>query len=56
VFENKVLQKIYGPKRDKVTGEWRRQHTEELGVYESPTKTSPANISTKKIASRNPDD
>ena len=25
VFENRVLQKIFGPKRDKVTGEWRKQ-------------------------------
>jgi hypothetical protein len=25
VFENKVLRRIFGPKRDEVTGEWRRQ-------------------------------
>jgi hypothetical protein len=30
VFENKVLRRISGSKRDKVTGEWRRLHTEEL--------------------------
>ena len=30
VFENKVLRKIFGPKRDEVTGEWRRLHKEEL--------------------------
>jgi hypothetical protein len=29
VFENRVLRKIYVPKRDKVTGEWRRLHNEE---------------------------
>ena len=37
VFENKVLRKIYGPKRDEMTGEWRRLHNEELhGLYDSP--------------------
>jgi hypothetical protein len=30
VFENRVLRKIFGPKRDEVTGEWRRLHNEEL--------------------------
>ena len=30
VFENKVLRKIYGPKRDDQTGEWRRPHNDEL--------------------------
>jgi len=30
VFENRVLRKIFGPERDKVTGEWRRLHNEEL--------------------------
>jgi len=29
VFENRVLRKIFGAKRDKVTGEWRKLHTEE---------------------------
>jgi len=29
-FENKVLRKIFGPRRDEVTGEWRRLHNEEL--------------------------
>ena len=33
VFENMVvLRKIVGPKRDEVTGEWRRQHNEELYI------------------------
>jgi hypothetical protein len=36
VFENRVLRKIFGPKRDEVTGEWRRLHNEELyGLYSS---------------------
>jgi hypothetical protein len=26
VFENRVLRRIYGPKRDEVTGEWRKLH------------------------------
>ena len=30
VFENRVLRKIIGPRRDEVTGEWRRLHNEEL--------------------------
>jgi hypothetical protein len=30
VYENRVLRRIFGPKRDEVTGEWRRLHNEEL--------------------------
>jgi hypothetical protein len=30
VFENKVMRRIFGPKRDEVTGEWRKLHSEEL--------------------------
>jgi hypothetical protein len=30
VFENRVLRKIYGPKKDEVTGGWRELHNEEL--------------------------
>jgi len=30
VFENRVLRRIFGPKRDEVTGEWRKFHNEEL--------------------------
>ncbi|KAJ4427692.1 hypothetical protein ANN_25341 [Periplaneta americana] len=37
VFENKVLRKIFGPKRDEVTGEWRKLHNTELhALYSSP--------------------
>jgi hypothetical protein len=30
VFENRVLRRIFGPKRDEVTGQWRKLHNEEL--------------------------
>ena len=30
VFENMVLRRIFGPRRDEITGEWRRLHNEEL--------------------------
>ena len=30
MFENTVLRRIFGPKRDEVTGEWRNLHNEEL--------------------------
>jgi hypothetical protein len=30
VFENRVLRMVFGPKRDEVTGEWRKLHNEEL--------------------------
>jgi hypothetical protein len=37
VFENRMLKRIFGPKRDKVTGEWRKLHNEELNdLYFSP--------------------
>jgi hypothetical protein len=38
VFENRVLRRIFGPKRDEVTGEWSRLYNEELNdLYSSPT-------------------
>ena len=37
VFDNRVLKRIFGPKRDGVTGEWRKLHNEELNdLYYSP--------------------
>ena len=37
VSENSVLTRIFGPKRDGVTGEWRKLHNEELNdLYSSP--------------------
>jgi hypothetical protein len=38
VFENRVLRTIFGPKRDEVTGEWRKLHNEEL--HDLPSSTS----------------
>jgi hypothetical protein len=38
VFENKVLRRIFGPKRDELTGGWRKLHNEELrDLYSSPS-------------------
>jgi hypothetical protein len=39
VFENRVLKRIFGPKRDEVTGDWRKLHNEELhNLYSSPNR------------------
>jgi hypothetical protein len=38
VFENRLLRRIFGPKRDEVTGGWRKLHNEELhNFYSSPS-------------------
>jgi hypothetical protein len=38
VFENRMLRRIFGPKRDEVTGEWRKLHNEELhNLYTLPS-------------------
>jgi hypothetical protein len=37
VFKNRVLRRIFGPKGDEVTGEWKKLHSEELlNLYSSP--------------------
>jgi hypothetical protein len=37
VFENRVLRRIFGLKRDEITGDWRKLHNEELhNLYSSP--------------------
>jgi hypothetical protein len=37
VFENRVMRRIFGPKRDEPRGEWRKLHNEELhDLYSSP--------------------
>jgi hypothetical protein len=39
VFENRMLRRIFGPKRDEVMGEWRKLHNEDLrDLYSSPIK------------------
>jgi hypothetical protein len=38
VFENRVLRRLFGPKRDEATGEWRKLHNEELrDLHSSPS-------------------
>jgi hypothetical protein len=38
VYENRVLRRLFGPKRDEVTGEWRKLYNEELNdLYSSPS-------------------
>jgi hypothetical protein len=38
MFENGLLRRIFGPKRDEVMGEWRKLHNEELhNLYSSPS-------------------
>jgi hypothetical protein len=38
VFENRVPKRIFGPKRDEVTGRWRKLHNEKLrNLYSSPS-------------------
>jgi hypothetical protein len=37
VFENRVLRRVFGPKRDEMTGEWRKLHNEKLNdLYSLP--------------------
>ena len=37
MFENRVLRRVFGPKRDEVTGEWRKRNNEELSdLYSLP--------------------
>jgi hypothetical protein len=36
VFENRMLRRIFGPKREEVVGGWRRMHNEELHNFNAP--------------------
>jgi hypothetical protein len=42
VFENKMLRRIFGPKRDEVTGDWRKLHNGELHYLYSSVNQSPS--------------
>jgi hypothetical protein len=43
VFENRVLRRVFGPKRDEVTGEWRKLHNEDLNdLYSLPNTLPPS--------------
>jgi hypothetical protein len=37
MFENRVLRRVFGPKRDEVTGEWIKLHNEELNAADNRT-------------------
>jgi hypothetical protein len=37
MFENRVLRRIFGPKRDEMTRGWRKLHNKELDLYSSPS-------------------
>ena len=53
VFENMVLRRIFGPKRDDVTAEWRRLHNEELhAMYFSPDITLVMKLKRLRLAGR----
>jgi hypothetical protein len=49
VFENRMLRRIFEPKRDDVTGEWRRLHKEELYVLYSSNIYHPLTKSIRPI-------
>jgi hypothetical protein len=38
MLEKRVLRRIFGPKRDDVTGEWRKLHNEELHIFIFPSQ------------------
>jgi hypothetical protein len=50
VFENRVLKRIFGPKRDEVTGEWRKLHNKEFhDLYSSPSTSIIRIIKSRKM-------
>jgi hypothetical protein len=51
IFENRVLWKIFGPKRDEVTGEWKRLHNQELhALYPLPNITAEIKLRMSHVA------
>jgi hypothetical protein len=49
VFENRVLRRVFGPKRDEVTREWRKLHNEELNDLYSLLLTAGGKIETNEM-------
>jgi hypothetical protein len=49
VFENRVLRRIFGPKRDEVTGEWKKLHNELHDLYSSTKYNSGDQIKKNKM-------
>jgi hypothetical protein len=50
VFENRVLRRIFVPKRDEVVGDWRKLHNEELhNLYSSPNIITSRIIKTRRM-------
>jgi hypothetical protein len=50
VFENRVLRRTFGPKRNEVTGEWRKLHNEELhNLYSSPDIIRQVKVKANKV-------
>jgi hypothetical protein len=50
VFENRVLRRIFGSKRDEMTGEWRKLHNKELhDLYSSPSIITRRIIKSRRI-------
>jgi hypothetical protein len=55
VFGNTMLRRIFGPKRDEVTGEWRKLHNEELhNLYSSKKLNSVALVRKRTIPTERP--
>jgi hypothetical protein len=52
VFENRVLRRIFGPKRDEVTGEWRKRNEEPNNLYSSPNIIRVIESKTMRLAGR----
>jgi hypothetical protein len=51
MFENSLLRRIFGPKRDEVTGGWRKPHSEELhNLYSSPNIIRITKYKTMRLA------
>ena len=53
MFENRVLRRVFGPKRDEVTGEWRKLHNEDLSdLYSLPNNVRVVKLRRMRWAGR----